>query len=116
MEAYVAEIEGLSGSPIWVRSTPYLNAAQEVGDGKELSVPFSNDIDMFFLGLLHGRWEVPEEAMEGQSARYTQNMTSGMSIIVPAHKILEVINGPELAALRKNNDQTATEIESVNRP
>jgi hypothetical protein len=36
-------------------------------------------------------------------------MTSGMSIIVPAHKILEVINGPELANLRLKNDQRATE-------
>ena len=106
MEAYVAEIEGLSGSPIWVRST---NVAQKVGLGDGASVPSSDDTDMFFLGLLHGSWEVPKEAMEGRSAQYTQNMTSGMSIIVPAHKILEVINGPELAALRLKKDQTATE-------
>lgn len=107
MEAYVAEIEGLSGSPVWVRST---KAAHEFGLGDEASVPSGDDTNMFFLGLLHGRWEVPKEAMEGQSAKYTQNITSGMSIIVPAHKILEVINGPELAALRLKNDQTATEI------
>jgi hypothetical protein len=114
MEAYVAEIEGLSGSPIWVRSPAYLSADQKVGLGDEAgqrtSVPSSNDTDMFFLGLLHGRWEVPKEAMEGQSAQYTQAMTSGMSIIVPAYKILEVINGPELAALRLKNDQTATKM------
>jgi hypothetical protein len=88
MEAYVAEIEGLSGSPIWVRST---NAAQKVGLGDDASVPSSDDTYVFFLGLLHGRWEVPNDAMEGQSTQHTQNMTSGMSIIVPAHKILEVI-------------------------
>jgi len=58
-----------------------------------------------FLGLLHGPWEVPKRAMEGQSAQYTKNMISGMSIIVPAHKILEVINQPELVAMRKNNDE-----------
>jgi hypothetical protein len=63
---------------------------------------------MFFVGLLHGRWELPKDAMEGRTAQYAQNLTSGMSIIVPAHKILEVINGPELAALRLKNDQTAT--------
>jgi hypothetical protein len=106
MEAYVAEIEGLSGSPIWVRST---DAAQKVRLGDEASIPSCDNTYMLFLGLLHGRWEVPKEAMEGQSAQYTQNMTSGMSIIVPAHKILEVINGPELAALRLKNDQTSTE-------
>jgi hypothetical protein len=116
MEAYVGEIEGLSGSPVWVRSSAHLNAAQRVGDWEELSDPFRNDTGLFFLGLLHGRWEVPKEAMEGQSAQYTQNMTSGMSIIVPAHKILEVIDGPDLAALREKNDQTATEIKAGNRP
>ena len=38
--------------------------------------------------------------MEGQNAQYTEDMISGMSIIVPAHKILEVINQEELGALR----------------
>ena len=104
MEAYVAEIEGLSGSPIWVRPTSYFNASQKDGDREKPSVPFNDDRDMIFLGLLRGRWEVPEGAMQGQTAQYTKNMTSGMSIIVPAHKILEVINQPELAAMRKKND------------
>ena len=88
MEAYVAEIEGLSGSPLWVRPTASFN-----------------DTDIIFLGLLHGRWEIGERAMQGLSAQYTKNMTSGMSIIVPAHKILEVINQPELAAMRKKKDE-----------
>jgi hypothetical protein len=100
MEAYVAEIDGLSGSPMWVRSTACLNATPRDGGGTKPSVRFSSDTDMLFLGLLHGRWEIAKKAMEGRSAEYTQNMTSGMSIVVPAHKILEVINQPELAALR----------------
>ena len=104
MEAYVGEIEGLSGSPIWVRPTAHLNTAQKDGDEEKPSVPFDGHTDMIFLGLLHGRWEISERAMEGQSARYTENMISSMSIIVPAHKILEVINQPKLAAMRKKND------------
>ena len=105
MEAYVAEIEGLSGSPIWVRPTAYFNAAQKDAGAEKPSVPFNDDTDMLFLGLLHGQWEVSEGAMEGRSAQYTQNMTSGMSIIVPAHKILEAINQPELAAMRTKNEK-----------
>ena len=105
MEAYIAEIEGLSGSPIWVRPTAYLNAAQKDGAEEKPSVLFSGDTDVIFFGLLLGRWEISERAMQGLSAQYTKNMTSGMSIIVPAHKILEVINQPELAAMRKKNDQ-----------
>jgi hypothetical protein len=105
MEAYVAEIAGLSGSPVWVRPTDYFNAAQKDGGKENPSVPFNGDTDVIFLGLLHGRWAVSEEAMEGQSAQYTEKIVSGMSIIVPAHKILEVINQPELAAIRSKNDQ-----------
>jgi hypothetical protein len=105
MEAYVAEIEGLSGSPVWVRPTDYSNAAQEDAGEKKPSVPFNGDRDVIFLGLLHGQWAVSKEVMKGLSAGYTEKMMSGTSIIVPAHKILEVINQPELAAMRTKNDE-----------
>ena len=108
MEAYVAEIDGLSGSPIWVRP-PAFSAAQEDGRGKKPSAPGRGDADMVFLGLLHGRWEIPEHAMEGQTEHYTEMMVSGMSIIVPAHKILEIIHQPELAAMRKKLDEKIAE-------
>ena len=100
MEAYVAEIEGLSGSPVSVTRLDYFNAPQKDRGAPKPLVPFNGDSDVIFLGLLHGRWAVSETAMEGQSAQYTEKMISGMSIIVPAHKILEVINQPELAAMR----------------
>jgi hypothetical protein len=105
MDAYVAEIEGLSGSPIWARTTNSFNAAQKDRSEEKPSVPFNGDTHVIFLGLLHGRWRVPEETREGQSAPYTQNVISGMSLIVPARKILEVINQPELAAMRKKEDE-----------
>lgn len=101
MEAYVAEIDGLSGSPIWVRATADFNTVQKDRGEEKPPVPS----DLIFLGLLHGRWEVPKEAMKGLSAQYTEHITSGMSIIVPAHKLLEVINQPELAEMRKENDE-----------
>jgi hypothetical protein len=105
MEAYVAEIEGLSGSPVWVRPTDNINAAQKDGGEAKPSVPLNADTDLIFLGLLHGRWAVSRTVMEGLNAQYAENMLSGMSIIVPAHKILEVINQPELAAIRAKNDK-----------
>ena len=84
MEAYVAEIEGLSGSPVWVRPTDYFNAAQKNGGEEKPFVPFNSDTDVFFLGMLHGRWAISKAAMEGLSAQYAEQMISGMSIIVPA--------------------------------
>lgn len=105
MEAYVAEIEGLSGSPVWVRPTDSFNAAQKDGGEVKPSVPSNRDTDVIFLGMLHGQWAITKALMEGLSAPYTEKMISGMSIIVPAQKILEVINQPELAAMRTKSDQ-----------
>lgn len=87
MEAYVGEIEGLSGSPVWTRPTAS-----------------SGEPNPILLGLLHGQWEIAAGAVRGLSAQYTSKITSGMSLIVPAHKILEVINQPELVALREKGD------------
>lgn len=51
--------------------------------------------------MMHGRWEVPDGAMEGLSVPYTHDVIiSAMSIIVPAYKILEVIYQPDLIDLR----------------
>jgi hypothetical protein len=105
MEAYVAEVEGLSGSPVWVRPTDHTNVPQKDAGEEKPSAPSNADTDLLFLGLLHGRWAVSKTIMEGLNAQYAENMISGMSIIVPAHKILEVINQPELAALRAKNDK-----------
>jgi len=51
--------------------------------------------------------------MEGLSAQYTEEMVSGMSIIVPAHKILEVINQPELEAMRTKDEMIAKKSSSA---
>lgn len=104
MEAYVAEIGGLNGSPVWARAASSFNPAQKERIEAKPSPPFNGDTELIFLGLLHGPWEVPKHAIEGLSTRYTEDMSAGMSIVVPAHKILEVIHQPELAALRKKND------------
>lgn len=88
MDAYIGEIEGLSGSPVWARPTAS-----------------SGESNPILLGVLHGRWEIAAGAMKGLSAQYTEKMTSGMSVIVPAHKILEVINQPKLAALREKGGE-----------
>ena len=106
MEAYLVEgrsIGGLSGSPVWVRQT--VNFGMKDDKGKFF--PFSGLGHGYFLGLLHGHWEVPAtfENTEGAEA-----VNMGVSIVVPARKILEVINHPELVAMRKKRDAEITAI------
>ena len=101
MEAYVAEIKGLSGSPVWVRQPAQVKAVDE--DVQQSSA--FRGADMLFLGLLHDGWEIPEQVMDAHSSYYTEGMTEGMSIIVPAHKILEIIHQPELEAMRREGGE-----------
>jgi hypothetical protein len=54
-------------------------------------------------------YRVPLRLQEGDASvcrfRIRGCRASGMPIIVPAHKILEVIHQPELAAMRKESDK-----------
>jgi len=57
------------------------------------------------LGLVHGHWDLPVSFSATEQA---EAVNMGVSIIVPAKKILETLHNPELDALRKKhwkNDQ-----------
>jgi hypothetical protein len=100
MEVYLAEgrsIGGLSGSPVFVRQT--INTTIPGAAGKQLS--FAGTGPIYFLGLIHGHWNLPV-SLEKSSQAEAVNM--GISIVVPAHKIAEVLNHPELVEQRKQQD------------
>ena len=92
IEAYLVEarsIGGLSGSPAFVRETVY----EGIGS-------------FYLLGLMHGHWDIPaknrNDVMDVYS-RGTVNM--GIAIVVPAKKILEVLNQPQLVESRRVEDE-----------
>ncbi|MFC1918605.1 hypothetical protein ACFLWW_01340 [Chloroflexota bacterium] len=92
IEAYLIEarsIGGLSGSPAFVYETTNL------GSGS-----------FHFLGLMHGHWDIP-----GKKRGFVEDIYSagtinvGIAIVVPAPKILEVLNQPELVEQRLTEDK-----------
>jgi hypothetical protein len=96
LEAFLAEgrsIGGLSGSPVFVRSTVNLNVQNYFGQPAQMSGLGS----LRLLGLMHGHWDAPGDF--GSEAQRPVNM--GVSIIVPADKILEVLYSPQLCAARE---------------
>jgi hypothetical protein len=100
MDVYLAEgrsIGGLSGSPVYVRQTVNHWLKDEAGDG----YPFAGTGQIYFLGLMHGHWDAPAgfKDIVGLEA-----VNMGISIIVPAQKIMEVLNHPDLVAERKRHD------------
>lgn len=93
IEAYLIEarsIGGLSGSPAFVRHTVSL--------GRE---------EFYLLGLMHGHWDIPPKEKNDAISRYDDalgKVNMGIAVVVPAKKILEVINHPELIDMRVRFD------------
>ena len=99
MEVYLAEgrsIGGLSGSPVFVRNT--VKMPMQTAHGKPAYMAGLGRAHL--LGLVHGHWDVPISFSTTQQA---EAVNMGVSIIVPAKKILETLYNPELDALRKEH-------------
>jgi hypothetical protein len=113
MEVYLAEgrsIGGLSGSPVFIRQTVNI----DLNEGKGEFIPFAGCGQIYFLGLMHGHWEVSPQQMRSQAVEVSEAVNMGVSIIVPAHKIMEIIYQPELVALRRQyDDEIADEMGPV---
>ena len=62
--------------------------------------PFRIEFFRNLLGLVHGHWDLPVSFSATEQA---EAVNMGVSIIVPAKKILEVLYHPELAAMRKQH-------------
>jgi hypothetical protein len=98
MEAYLAEsrsIGGLSGSPVFVRNTVKTPVKSEKGVSQ-----FYGLGDGHLLGLIHGHWDLP---VSFSAAEQAEAVNMGVSIVVPAKKILEVLYHPELVAMREEH-------------
>jgi len=83
MEAYLAEgrsIGGLSGSPVFVRST--VKMPEQTAEGK---LGYISGLGAFhLLGLMHGHWDLP---VSFSSSEQAEAVNMGVSIVVPAKKI-----------------------------
>ena len=111
MEAHLIEarsIGGVSGSPVFARETQLVNLGQGLsGPGPLLGLG-----GFYLLGLMHGHWDFPlgsisDDAALDMSGQSSVNM--GIAIVVPAGKILEVLDHPELVELRERQEQESAE-------
>lgn len=103
IEAYLVEarsIGGLSGSPVFVNV------------GGTRTIPSKGTIvspSMFYLlGLMHGHWDrQPAERSDlGIVEPRDESVNMGIAIVIPATKILEVLNQPRLAEARQAIEKT----------
>lgn len=97
MDAYLVEsrsIGGLSGSPVIVTQTMVhkVGAARVKGIG-----------DTRLFGLVHGHHDIVSEKASDPE---TEILNSGIAVVVPAQKILDIIGQPEMLALKKQELRT----------
>ncbi len=100
-DVYLVEarsLGGLSGSPVFVRPTMKIDIPEVCGIDKMLGVA----TDMTLLGLMQSHWDIKESDI---NKTYFINdrkrgVNYGMAVVVPASKILETLNTPELVEMR----------------
>jgi hypothetical protein len=111
IEAYLVEsrsMGGLSGSPVFIRETITVNAstlrfaprvAPNRGDdpAPERSLNLTGVGRMYFLGSMIGHWDAPT----GFNFPEKEAVNMGISPVVPAHKIKEIIRQPGLMDMVK---------------
>jgi hypothetical protein len=101
IDAYLIEtrsIGGLSGCPVFARHTVSTPLTQEedgppIGKFKRLYGGGSS----YLLGSMIGHWQIPKDF----DPTLSEAVNMGLSAVVPLYKILEVVNHPELVAMRK---------------
>jgi hypothetical protein len=112
MDAYLMETRsmgGISGSPVFVRETVVLRdlAFTNEGTGKTKQTLALAAGEFYLLGINHGHWNMHPSEHNRYDFRATHNVSEsialGISIIVPAQKILEILHRPELVGQREQD-------------
>lgn len=82
-------IGGISGSPVFVHRTT------------QSGTTFHQK--SFFLGVTHGHWDVRESDLNSPAVVHDRQrgVNLGIAVVVPAHKILELFDHPDLAVPRQ---------------
>lgn len=98
IDAYVLEarsIGGLSGCPVFVRETVNIPLS-DIPGGPEKR-PLHGLGSMYFMGSMIGHWQIPP----GMNSVLAEAVNMGMSVVVPASKILEILQQPDLVNMMK---------------
>jgi hypothetical protein len=106
-EVYLIEarsIGGLSGSPVFVRQTLAMDGGPD-RSGRQRSLCGTSS-ECLLLGLVHGHWDIRESDLNKPSFVHDsqRGVNLGIAVVVPAHKILEVIHQPAFERLRGKFD------------
>lgn len=98
-------IGGMSGSPVFVRPTGHIPFGKRPDDTVETLMGLVDRTKL--LGVVHGHWDVRESDINSYPIHQDRKrgVNYGIAIVVPAIKLIETLNRPELKDRRMNNDE-----------
>jgi hypothetical protein len=107
VEGYLIEnnaINGTSGAPVFVRPTHRLKVRpQEPNHGV-----MTGDDEIYLLGVYQAAWFLPPDAILRQSVMAKANdvVPVGIGVVVPVHKLVELLETRELIEMRAKSPAT----------
>lgn len=117
IEAYLVEsraIDGASGSPVFVRPTvTQMGVPMPNGPKKNVLWP---EARLHLLGVFQGAWFKPPDETVAQTIRARTGdevVPVGIGIVVPAYKLIELLESGPLKSLRKRPPSVASRRTSV---
>jgi len=116
VEAYLIEnnaIKGASGSPVFIRPTYRLTGVRR--EDRDHGIVTVDD-QIYLLGVYQAAWFLPPDAVlrEGVQARATDVVPVGIGVVVPVHKLVELLNIEDLKEMRAKNPPIETMVPARN--
>jgi hypothetical protein len=106
-EAYLAEVRsvgGLSGSPVWVVISP-----ARVMPGSHTP---EQRLYFYLLGLIRGHWKKEGECLADFVRDEHEILNTGIAIVTPIQKALDIIDSPEEVERRRGIDEAEAAFET----
>lgn len=105
VEGYLIEaqgLSGLSGAPVFAR--PTFISPEHISEGKHVYARLPR-IDLVLLGLWQGAWDAKTDDILTIDRGRQMRVPVGMGVVVPATKLVEVLEMPELKNKRAKADE-----------
>jgi hypothetical protein len=102
VEGYLVEaqgLSGLSGAPVFVRPT-FISPSFDVPDVGQLMARLPR-LDLLLLGLWQGAWDAKTDDILSIDRGRQMRVPVGMGVVVPATKLIEVLEMPKLRQKRE---------------
>jgi hypothetical protein len=127
-------MSGLSGSPAFAAINKIVPPMIPTPPGFIAVENYKAEIRALWawIGLVHGHWDIDETDLtmvqDSTSQRKAEPLNTGIAVVVPAWKVMEVINQPRLVEMRKKRwgdlrakhgpteDDSGTSIKSPTQP